>query len=176
MPYRAGARQPARRVQHPDVNPPVELAVKFKKTRFCRFFPRCIKGDACGFAHSNEELRVAPNFTKTRMCAGWHNGRCKLDPRVCMFAHGPADLRSAEIIMELNLTESSNFNRQSSDASSSSISRALPDATPGHLSLNPIVAAWLERIKISAGPDVGMLSKEDCEAVLIKSMPDCYED
>eukprot|EP00443_Scrippsiella_acuminata_P017211 CAMPEP_0115178468 /NCGR_PEP_ID=MMETSP0270-20121206/5916_1 /TAXON_ID=71861 /ORGANISM="Scrippsiella trochoidea, Strain CCMP3099" /LENGTH=250 /DNA_ID=CAMNT_0002591431 /DNA_START=81 /DNA_END=833 /DNA_ORIENTATION=+ len=68
-------------------------AVKFQKTRPCRFYPRCKNGATCPFAHGEKELRTSPNFTKTRMCAGWADGRCKLDPNVCRFAHGPEELR-----------------------------------------------------------------------------------
>jgi len=71
-----------------------ELAVHFRKTQICRFFPQCRNGASCSFAHSEEELRPTPNFTKTRMCAGWADGRCALDPSQCKFAHGPDELRS----------------------------------------------------------------------------------
>mmetsp|Transcript_41690 Transcript_41690/g.120952 ORF Transcript_41690/g.120952 Transcript_41690/m.120952 type:complete len:338 (+) Transcript_41690:87-1100(+) len=69
----------------------------FKKTRVCRFYPRCNKGDACRFAHAPEELRSRPNMTKTRMCAGFYDGRCKLSGDECNFAHGEQELRAREV-------------------------------------------------------------------------------
>jgi len=74
-----------------------QVAEAFKKTRTCRFYPRCNKGDACRFAHAPDELRIRPNLTKTRMCAGFYDGRCKLSPDECSFAHGKQELRSREV-------------------------------------------------------------------------------
>merc|ERR1719436_190374 len=65
----------------------------FWKTDRCRFWPRCARGEACPFAHGLGELRSRPNFTKTQMCAGFADGRCKLAPGDCQFAHGLGDLR-----------------------------------------------------------------------------------
>jgi len=67
--------------------------VKFRKTELCRYYPKCTKGQDCLYAHSEAELRVRPNFTKTRMCAGFRDGRCKLPASQCAFAHGREDLR-----------------------------------------------------------------------------------
>lgn len=72
---------------------PVACAVKFKKTAVCCYYPKCAKGDQCYYAHSESELRTRPNFTKTRMCAGYRDGRCKLPASECGFAHGRHDLR-----------------------------------------------------------------------------------
>jgi len=74
-----------------------QVADAFTKTRPCRFYPRCNKGDACRFAHAPEEIRARPNMTKTRMCAGFYDGRCKLEPHECDFAHGEEDLRQREV-------------------------------------------------------------------------------
>mmetsp|Transcript_58607 Transcript_58607/g.169630 ORF Transcript_58607/g.169630 Transcript_58607/m.169630 type:complete len:213 (-) Transcript_58607:777-1415(-) len=72
---------------------PAACAVKFKKTEMCRYYPKCAKGQDCMYAHSEAELRVRPNFTKTRMCTGYRHGRCKLLASECAFAHGREDLR-----------------------------------------------------------------------------------
>jgi len=68
----------------------------FQKTSRCRYYPRCHLGDSCRFAHSSDELRPRPNLTKTRMCAGYADGRCRLPARKCGFAHGERDLRPRE--------------------------------------------------------------------------------
>jgi len=77
--------------------PAMHLAESFKKTQACRFYPQCHKGDACKFAHRPEELRSRPNMSKTRMCAGFYDGRCKLSPDACSFAHGEHELRKREV-------------------------------------------------------------------------------
>mmetsp|Transcript_90585 Transcript_90585/g.290378 ORF Transcript_90585/g.290378 Transcript_90585/m.290378 type:complete len:231 (+) Transcript_90585:101-793(+) len=73
------------------LGPRSNFVVQFKKTQVCRFYPRCAKGDACPFAHTDGELRHAPNFTKSKLCAGWADGRCTLQAHQCRFAHGPED-------------------------------------------------------------------------------------
>mmetsp|Transcript_97276 Transcript_97276/g.280701 ORF Transcript_97276/g.280701 Transcript_97276/m.280701 type:complete len:252 (-) Transcript_97276:153-908(-) len=74
------------------VTPP-SCAAKFKKTVFCRYFPDCAKGAECNYAHAEDEIRVRPNFTKTRLCSGYLDGKCALSVSECRFAHGPEDLR-----------------------------------------------------------------------------------
>mmetsp|Transcript_48589 Transcript_48589/g.156923 ORF Transcript_48589/g.156923 Transcript_48589/m.156923 type:complete len:257 (+) Transcript_48589:51-821(+) len=69
----------------------------FKKTRPCRYWPNCTKGDACAWAHGVQELRHGFDFTKSKMCAGWSDGRCKLDSRSCKFAHGASEMRTVEV-------------------------------------------------------------------------------
>eukprot|EP01055_Gregarina_sp_Pseudo9_P005738 Gregarina_sp_Pseudo_9__5737@NODE_838_length_2145_cov_89_155271_g786_i0_p1_GENE_NODE_838_length_2145_cov_89_155271_g786_i0NODE_838_length_2145_cov_89_155271_g786_i0_p1_ORF_typecomplete_len319_score37_14zfCCCH/PF00642_24/1_8e03zfCCCH/PF00642_24/9_8e08zfCCCH/PF00642_24/0_0083zfCCCH/PF00642_24/3_4e06zfCCCH_3/PF15663_5/7_1e11zfCCCH_3/PF15663_5/0_0096Torus/PF16131_5/4_3e05Torus/PF16131_5/1_1e02Torus/PF16131_5/0_025zf_CCCH_4/PF18345_1/4_8e03zf_CCCH_4/PF18345_1/0_00024zf_CCCH_4/PF18345_1/1_3e02zf_CCCH_4 len=66
---------------------------RFYKTRLCLFFQKgaCIKGTACSYAHSDEELRPAPDLIKTRLCQDWINGAC--NSRSCKFAHGRHELR-----------------------------------------------------------------------------------
>jgi len=78
-----------------DFGPLDNFRKQFLKTQQCRFYPKCTKGDACRFAHSDAELKRGPSFTKSKLCAGWKDGRCKLTPQDCRFAHGPSDLRSA---------------------------------------------------------------------------------
>eukprot|EP00428_Durinskia_dybowskii_P019808 CAMPEP_0170229306 /NCGR_PEP_ID=MMETSP0116_2-20130129/14376_1 /TAXON_ID=400756 /ORGANISM="Durinskia baltica, Strain CSIRO CS-38" /LENGTH=73 /DNA_ID=CAMNT_0010480055 /DNA_START=64 /DNA_END=282 /DNA_ORIENTATION=+ len=43
----------------------------FEKTRLCKFFQsgKCLRGPACTFAHSSEELETLPNFRKSKLCA-----------------------------------------------------------------------------------------------------------
>mmetsp|Transcript_119035 Transcript_119035/g.333461 ORF Transcript_119035/g.333461 Transcript_119035/m.333461 type:complete len:266 (+) Transcript_119035:58-855(+) len=69
-------------------------SVTFRKTLLCRYFPRCTKGDACPYAHTEAELRTRPDFTKTRICAGFRDGRCKLSASECLFAHRRHDLHA----------------------------------------------------------------------------------
>eukprot|EP00405_Crypthecodinium_cohnii_P011467 CAMPEP_0206431732 /NCGR_PEP_ID=MMETSP0324_2-20121206/7525_1 /ASSEMBLY_ACC=CAM_ASM_000836 /TAXON_ID=2866 /ORGANISM="Crypthecodinium cohnii, Strain Seligo" /LENGTH=217 /DNA_ID=CAMNT_0053897687 /DNA_START=47 /DNA_END=701 /DNA_ORIENTATION=+ len=68
---------------------------KFRKTRMCRYLPKCHKGDECPFAHTEEDLRAPPDLSKTRMCAGYLRNRCTMPASKCRFAHGEAELRTA---------------------------------------------------------------------------------
>lgn len=65
------------------------------KTEFCKFFPKCMKGEDCLFAHSEAELEKRPDLTKTSLCPDWRRGRCTKSAAECKFAHGPWDLRGA---------------------------------------------------------------------------------
>mmetsp|Transcript_4518 Transcript_4518/g.11405 ORF Transcript_4518/g.11405 Transcript_4518/m.11405 type:complete len:259 (+) Transcript_4518:89-865(+) len=73
------------------------ISTFFKKTRPCRYWPGCIKGDVCAWAHGVQELRHGFDFTKSKMCAGWNDGRCTLDSRSCKFAHGASEMRTVGV-------------------------------------------------------------------------------
>lgn len=68
---------------------------QFKKTTMCRFFTagKCKSGNSCAFAHTAEELHVAPDLTKTSLCTAWLNGDCSKSSKQCQFAHGAQELR-----------------------------------------------------------------------------------
>jgi hypothetical protein len=70
-----------------------EVRAQFRKTELCLFYPRCRKGDACPFAHSEEERRVRPDLSKTSLCQDWENDTCLLSASECGFAHGYTDMR-----------------------------------------------------------------------------------
>jgi len=78
-----------------DFGPYDNFRKQFQKTQPCRFYPKCATGDSCRFAHSDAELHRGPSFTKSKLCAGWKDGRCKLAPHDCRYAHCPSELRSA---------------------------------------------------------------------------------
>lgn len=66
-----------------------------KKTQICKFYElgQCTRGERCTFAHGSEQLRQAPDFSKTRLCADFiEHGTCHLG-RKCSFAHGKRELR-----------------------------------------------------------------------------------
>eukprot|EP00928_Gymnodinium_smaydae_P070911 TRINITY_DN54649_c0_g1_i1.p1 TRINITY_DN54649_c0_g1~~TRINITY_DN54649_c0_g1_i1.p1 ORF type:complete len:207 (-),score=10.24 TRINITY_DN54649_c0_g1_i1:568-1188(-) len=67
---------------------------QFVKTRVCLFYSRgkCSFGTECRFAHSDGELRWAPDLSKTRLCVRFERSKC-FDLN-CRFAHGVADLRA----------------------------------------------------------------------------------
>mmetsp|Transcript_108140 Transcript_108140/g.272052 ORF Transcript_108140/g.272052 Transcript_108140/m.272052 type:complete len:197 (-) Transcript_108140:183-773(-) len=180
-----------RKVAEPDRSkrPSSDIAVHFKKTRPCRFFPNCKHGTSCPFAHSQDELRPGPNFTKTRMCAGWADGRCKLDPSKCKFAHGPKDLRSkapmppaAEVGSCSTITSLTSIGSSSSgSASSRASSRGSTAQTVKVDSMQLVVDRCIKSITearpgTKSEPSGGMPSPEECEAVLLQAMPDQYED
>jgi len=78
----------------PQVNP-------LWKTRMCTFFMRhggCRQGDSCIFAHGPQELREAPDFTRTAICPDLlRTGVCPREgeKRGCAYAHSREELRSA---------------------------------------------------------------------------------
>jgi len=65
------------------------------KTKLCMLHTRgmCRKGEACSFAHHQEELRPLPDFARTKLCPLVRaNGACA-DP-VCRYAHDESELRA----------------------------------------------------------------------------------
>jgi len=87
------------RIQIPQLKPRNQNGRKiyhdFYKTKLCplNLLSICIKGNSCTFAHSEEELREAPNLIKTKLCGPYMKGYCKFGDRCC-FAHGERELRS----------------------------------------------------------------------------------
>jgi pyruvate/2-oxoglutarate dehydrogenase complex dihydrolipoamide acyltransferase (E2) component len=72
------------------------------KTKICSFFQNgcCRNGDACAFAHGEEDLRITykpsaqyPSKFKTQLCMYWSAGKCR-NGSSCSFAHGQAELRA----------------------------------------------------------------------------------
>lgn len=68
---------------------------KHYKTQLCPFLfgenKHCAKGNKCGYAHSNEELRSRPDLRKTKLCSAYMKGQCT--DRDCKYAHGRHELR-----------------------------------------------------------------------------------
>ena len=66
-------------------------------TRMCMYWGsnRCRMGDDCNFAHSDSELRQAPDLVATKLCYQFSNkGQCSKGA-ACTFAHGKKELREA---------------------------------------------------------------------------------
>mmetsp|Transcript_13238 Transcript_13238/g.29162 ORF Transcript_13238/g.29162 Transcript_13238/m.29162 type:complete len:276 (-) Transcript_13238:27-854(-) len=66
-----------------------------KLTRMCKYWAsnRCTMGDACNFAHSDQELREQPDLVATKLCFQFMSkGRCNKGSQ-CTFAHGKKELR-----------------------------------------------------------------------------------
>lgn len=60
------------------------------KTKICRHFlsGKCKYNSSCTFAHSREDLKLPPDFRKSRLC---QKGTCT-DP-LCQYAHSPLEIR-----------------------------------------------------------------------------------
>eukprot|EP00386_Alphamonas_edax_P012937 GDKI01040127.1.p1 GENE.GDKI01040127.1~~GDKI01040127.1.p1 ORF type:complete len:144 (+),score=27.62 GDKI01040127.1:111-542(+) len=83
------------------------LSVQFYKVKMCPWLSKktgCLKGALCNFAHSEEELRQAPDLSKTSMCKRFLNGNaCPLPSHKCPYAHGEHELRSTEAYLKTTI-------------------------------------------------------------------------
>jgi hypothetical protein len=69
------------------------------KTKPCKFYQQgmCQKGEACCFAHSDNDLQSRPNLYKTQFCRAFlRSGACR-DGANCKYAHGVQDVRKPTI-------------------------------------------------------------------------------
>jgi hypothetical protein len=76
--------------------PPSHSRPPLEKTRLCQYhlINRCRYGSNCSFAHSSNELRVAPaSVRKTKLCPLYPSGLCF--DTFCNYAHGLEDMRSS---------------------------------------------------------------------------------
>lgn len=67
----------------------------FHKTKMCKFFimGMCTRGESCQYAHSKEDLQIAPDLKCTKLCQDLiQTGQCR-DPANCLFAHNKQELR-----------------------------------------------------------------------------------
>lgn len=78
------------------------------KTRLCNFFDSksgCRHGRLCTFAHGPEELRDAPDFTRTSICPELlHTGRCR-QAAACQYAHSRSELRSMPGLLKTRMCD-----------------------------------------------------------------------
>eukprot|EP00931_Biecheleriopsis_adriatica_P056362 TRINITY_DN3339_c0_g2_i1.p1 TRINITY_DN3339_c0_g2~~TRINITY_DN3339_c0_g2_i1.p1 ORF type:complete len:315 (-),score=45.67 TRINITY_DN3339_c0_g2_i1:106-1050(-) len=71
-------------------------AKHLKFTQLCKFFAegQCDRGALCTYAHTTDEVRSQPDFTKTRLCKGFMKfGRCD-EGAACKFAHGREEMQN----------------------------------------------------------------------------------
>lgn len=74
------------------------------KTRLCKFSPfgLCRRGDNCHYAHGTEELRHAPDFSKTAICPNLLRlGTC--NEATCRYAHHRQELREVKGLMKTKM-------------------------------------------------------------------------
>lgn len=72
------------------------------RTKLCHHMMstgQCSRGENCGFAHSEAELRRPPNLEKTRMCQRYKSGHCP-DGEDCKFAHSTDELRVTDFFFK----------------------------------------------------------------------------
>mmetsp|Transcript_51118 Transcript_51118/g.118815 ORF Transcript_51118/g.118815 Transcript_51118/m.118815 type:complete len:441 (+) Transcript_51118:59-1381(+) len=88
-------QQPTRRKIHQSHAWRSLFKKQFHKTKFCRYYNvgQCRYGTDCPFAHSQSELTIAPDLTKTTLCEAWLAGQCQLTAEQCQYAHGEGELR-----------------------------------------------------------------------------------
>jgi len=71
----------------------------FSKTRPCSFYAkgRCKRGQACSFAHGDEDLRPQPDFFRTQLCVEFfRDGSCSFGMS-CRYAHSPQEIRRSNV-------------------------------------------------------------------------------
>ncbi|CAE7826936.1 CTH1, partial [Symbiodinium sp. CCMP2456] len=69
----------------------------YRGTELCSFFLKgmCRHGTKCNFAHSINDLKEKPDFSKTRLCTNYFKTKsCPYGMR-CSFAHSKDEMRSA---------------------------------------------------------------------------------
>eukprot|EP00931_Biecheleriopsis_adriatica_P094162 TRINITY_DN67846_c0_g1_i1.p1 TRINITY_DN67846_c0_g1~~TRINITY_DN67846_c0_g1_i1.p1 ORF type:complete len:193 (-),score=35.23 TRINITY_DN67846_c0_g1_i1:353-931(-) len=72
-----------------------QVKQQFVATRLCKFHleGRCSRGTACTFAHTEDDLRKQPDYSKTRLCSLFQRtGHC-WQGSACKFAHGSAEMQ-----------------------------------------------------------------------------------
>jgi len=78
------------------------VAAQLQKTKMCAMNQRGIcREPNCRFAHSQSELRTAPNLAKTAICRMYTNGQCRNS--MCKFAHGEKELRVTPCVYKTQL-------------------------------------------------------------------------
>mmetsp|Transcript_55068 Transcript_55068/g.87346 ORF Transcript_55068/g.87346 Transcript_55068/m.87346 type:complete len:408 (-) Transcript_55068:111-1334(-) len=78
------------------------VTMQLSKTKMCAFFERgkCASTN-CRYAHSVDELRIAPNLQKTKLCRAYLSGGCNNEN--CFYAHGDGDLRVTQGIYKTQI-------------------------------------------------------------------------
>eukprot|EP00929_Paragymnodinium_shiwhaense_P118459 TRINITY_DN90382_c0_g1_i1.p1 TRINITY_DN90382_c0_g1~~TRINITY_DN90382_c0_g1_i1.p1 ORF type:complete len:395 (-),score=110.91 TRINITY_DN90382_c0_g1_i1:605-1789(-) len=85
VPAAAAAAQDSKNVNH-------LVAAQLMKTKMCVMFQKgACRDKKCRYAHSEKELRLAPDLTKTSICRMYVRGKC--NDSNCKFAHGEQELR-----------------------------------------------------------------------------------
>lgn len=71
---------------------------QLRKTELCRhkLNGKCRAGQACPFAHGEQELEARPDLSKTSLCKAWLDGHCPKEAEHCAYAHGAWELRTTE--------------------------------------------------------------------------------
>lgn len=72
------------------------IDIFYRRTKMCKFYLAggCSRGESCLFAHGQLDLRVLPDFSKTRFCPEMQkSGQCQ-DGIYCKFAHSKQELRA----------------------------------------------------------------------------------
>jgi len=68
------------------------------KTKMCKFFitGQCTKEDQCMYAHSKDELKPAPNLSRTKVCPSLaESGFCTT--KDCPYAHDRSEIRTVRL-------------------------------------------------------------------------------
>lgn len=79
-------------------------AAQLFKTEICKFFleGRCESGEACSYAHEEEEVRNKPDLTRTSMCRNLiRDGAC--NNKRCRFAHSEEELRATNGFFKMKM-------------------------------------------------------------------------
>lgn len=70
----------------------------FDKTKMCKFYfkGQCTRGEACTFAHKEEEVVPKPDLFRTQLCADICQGRLCRAGSECSYAHSREEIRRSK--------------------------------------------------------------------------------
>lgn len=113
---------------------------QLRKTELCRhkLNGKCRAGQACPFAHGEQELQTRPNLSKTSLCKAWIDGNCPNEAAHCAFAHGAWELRTTQAFAKSSAKDNSQaqVGRHASEGATPA-HRGADESVPGPLPLHP---------------------------------------
>lgn len=126
----------------------------FRKTKACKFhlMGRCTRGEACVFAHEQNELQPLPDFRYTKMCpALCETGRCDKGS-ACMFAHSTKELRHTSARSAGGAAKAAATARARALVGSATVTEAQPAAPGPTVELPPATRAVVVQAQVLLVP------------------------
>eukprot|EP00930_Biecheleria_cincta_P047836 TRINITY_DN33234_c0_g1_i1.p1 TRINITY_DN33234_c0_g1~~TRINITY_DN33234_c0_g1_i1.p1 ORF type:complete len:313 (+),score=52.94 TRINITY_DN33234_c0_g1_i1:107-1045(+) len=105
---------------------------QYKATKLCKFFlaGTCTRGSACTFAHTKNQLRKLPDYSKTRMCQQFQVAGYCGKGATCNFAHSKEEMQQAALQRKVKAQEEH-------------LNNAVKDAVAASSQLAPSLPQWV---------------------------------